>query len=108
MNDGTEVSLTDGKRLSRDYVVVTSCICYDKAAKVFFLSVCAGGAGMTFPMSIGIVAANNMSAYFEGIGRGSLAAFTAQLGGIQIYITTMIVGFVLLNFLIMALKIERR
>lgn len=79
-----------------------------KLPKFFSFQFAPGFAGMTFPMSIGIVATNNMSAYFEGIGRGSLAAFTAQLGGIQIYITTMIVGFVLLNFLIMALKIERR
>ena len=31
-----------------------------------------------------------------------------QLSGIQIYLTTMIVGFVVLNFLIMALRIERK
>ena len=63
---------------------------------------------MTFPMCIGIVATNKMSAYLAGTGKQALGAFVSQLGGIQIYLTTMIVGFVLLNFLMMALRIEKR
>ncbi|MDO4313530.1 MAG: TDT family transporter [Eubacteriales bacterium] len=79
-----------------------------KLPKFFAFSFAPGFAGMTFPMCIGIVATNKMSAYLAGIGKESLSAYAAQLGGIQIYLTTMIVGFVLLNFLIMALKIERK
>lgn len=79
-----------------------------KLPKFFAFPFTPGFAGMTFPMSIGIVATNKMSAYFAGIGREELSAYTAQLGGIQLYLTTMIVGFVLLNFLMMALKTERR
>ena len=67
-----------------------------------------GFAGMTFPMAIGIVATNKMTGYLKGAGQESLAELTGQLSGIQIYLTTMIVGFVVLNFLIMALRIERK
>lgn len=79
-----------------------------KLPKFFSFSFAPGFAGMTFPMCIGIVATNKMSAYFAGSGRETLAAATGQLAGIQTYLTTMIVGFVLLNFLIMALRIERK
>lgn len=79
-----------------------------KLPKFFSFSFVPGFAGMTFPMCIGIVATNKMTAYLAGNGMESLAEMTGQLSGIQIYLTTMIVGFVLLNFLIMALKIERK
>lgn len=79
-----------------------------KLPKFFSFPFAPGFAGMTFPMCIGIVATNKMSAWLTGIGKESWAAMTGQLSGIQIYLTTMIVGYVLLNFLIMALKIERK
>ena len=79
-----------------------------KLPKFFSFSFAPGFAGMTFPMAIGIVATNKMSGYLAGIGNDSLAGLVGQLAGIQIYLTTMIIGFVLLNFLIMALKIERK
>lgn len=79
-----------------------------KLPKFFSFSFAPGFAGMTFPMCIGIVATNKMSAYLAGTGKQALGAFVSQLGGIQIYLTTMIVGFVLLNFLMMALRIEKR
>ena len=78
-----------------------------KLPKFFSFSFTQGFAGMTFPMAIGIVATNKMSAYLAGIGKDTMAAITSQIGGIQIYVTTMIIGFVLLNFLIMALKIQK-
>ena len=78
-----------------------------KLPKFFSFPFSPGFAGMTFPMCIGIVATNKMSAYLGGIGQEGLSAAAAQLGGIQIYLTTMIVGYVLLNFVIMALKIEK-
>lgn len=78
-----------------------------KLPKFFSFSFTPGFAGMTFPMAIGIVATNKMTAYLTAAGKESLAAITNQIGGIQLYLTTMIIGFVLLNFLIMALKIGR-
>lgn len=79
-----------------------------KLPKFFSFSFTPGFAGMTFPMCIGIVATNKMTAYLAGAGRESWAAMTGQLAGIQIYLTTMIVGFVLLNFLMMALKVGEK
>ena len=79
-----------------------------KLPKFFSFSFTPGFAGMTFPMAIGIVATNKMTAYLTAAGKESLATVTDQIGGIQLYLTTMIIGFVLLNFLIMALKIERK
>ncbi len=77
-----------------------------KLPKFFSFSFAPGFAGMTFPMCIGIVATNKMTAYLAETGREGLSALTAQLSGIQVYLTTMIVGYVLLNFLIMALRIN--
>lgn len=79
-----------------------------KLPKFFTFSFAPGFAGMTFPMCIGIVATNKMTGYLAGNGMESLAGLTGQLAGIQVYLTTMIVGFVLLNFLIMALGLERK
>lgn len=78
-----------------------------KLPKFFAFPFSPGFAGLTFPMCIGIVATNKMSAYLAGSNE-ALSGALAQLGGIQTYITTMIVGYVLLNFLIMALRIERK
>ena len=78
-----------------------------KLPKFFSFPFAPGFAGMTFPMCIGIVATNKMTAYLTGAGRESWAAVTGQLAGFQIYLTSMIVGYVLLQFLLMALKIEK-
>ena len=78
-----------------------------KLPRFFAFPFSPGFAGMTFPMCIGIVATNKMGAYFAGSNE-ALSGALAQLGGIQTYITTMIVGYVLLNFLIMALRVERK
>lgn len=79
-----------------------------KLPKFFSFSFVPGFAGLTFPMAIGCVASSKMSAYLDGLGNTVWSGYTAQLSGIQIYITSMLVGYVLLNFAIMALKIERR
>lgn len=79
-----------------------------KLPKFFSFSFAPGFASLTFPMAIGIVATSKMTAYLTETGRVGLAAITGQLEGIQIYLTTMIIGYVLLNFLIMALGIERK
>lgn len=78
-----------------------------KLPKFFAVPFTPGFAGMTFPMAIGIVATNKMTGFLNGNGMESIAAVTAQIGGIQVYLTTMIIGFVLLNFLMLALKVKR-
>ena len=78
-----------------------------KLPRFFAFPFAPGYAGLTFPMCIGIVATNKMSAYLAGTNE-ALSGALAQLGGIQTYITTMIVGYVLLNFIIMSLRIERK
>ena len=79
-----------------------------KLPKFFAYSFTPGFAGLTFPMCIGIVASNKMSAYLANTGKEGLSAIVSQLAGVQIYITTMLVAFVLLNFLIMALRVPRK
>lgn len=79
-----------------------------KLPKFFAFPFSPGFAGMTFPMAIGIVATNKMSAFLAAQGKESLAAMATQLGGIQTYLTTMIIGYVLLNFVIMALRVPRK
>ena len=48
-----------------------------------------------------------MSGFLAGQGNEALAGALKQLSGFQIYITSMIVGYVLLNFLMMALRIKK-
>lgn len=78
-----------------------------KLPKFFSFSFTPGFAGMTFPMAIGIVASTKMAGYLTGVGNEALAAVVKQISGIQIYLTTMIIGYVLLNLLIMALRIKK-
>ena len=79
-----------------------------KLPKFFAYSFVPGFAGLTFPMAIGIVASQKMTGYLTGIGNESLAKTVTQISGIQIYLTTMIIGYVLVNFVIMAAKVERK
>ena len=79
-----------------------------KLPKFFAYSFTPGFAGLTFPMAIGIVASTKMAGYLTGIGNEKLAGIVTQISGFQIYLTSMLVGYVLLNFVIMALKIERK
>ena len=79
-----------------------------KLPKFFAYSCVPGFAGLTFPMAIGIVASQKMAGYLTGIGNESLAKTVTQISGIQIYLTTMIIGYVLVNFVIMAAKVERK
>ena len=55
-------------------------------------------AGLTFPMAIGTVATQKMSIYLANTGYSNISSILTQLEGIQIYITTAIIGFVLFNF----------
>ena len=77
-----------------------------KLPKFFAYSFTPGFAGLTFPMAIGIVASTKMAGYLTGIGNEMLAGVVTQISGFQVYLTSMLVGYVLLNFVIMALKPE--
>lgn len=79
-----------------------------KLPKFFSFPFAPGFAGMTFPMAIGIVASTKMAGYLTNAGNEVLANAVTQLSGFQIYITSMLLGYVLLNFLMMALKVERK
>ena len=76
--------------------------------KFFAFSFVPGYAGVTFPMAIGTVATGKMAAYLANTGSEQISGYLTQLQGIQIYLTTMIIGYVLLQFLILLLRIERR
>lgn len=56
-------------------------------------------AGLTFPMAIGIVASTKMSGYLSQLGMEQAAGVVKQISGIQIYVATAVIGFVLYHFL---------
>lgn len=72
-----------------------------KLPKFFSFDFHPGFAGLTFPMAIGIVASSKMSAYLIKQGYESFGNAVNQIAGIQMYITTAIIGFVLFKFFMM-------
>lgn len=79
-----------------------------KLPKFFFFPFAPGYAGMTFPMAIGIVASTKMGAFLTAGGQETLGNAVTQLAGFQTFITTMIIGYVLLRFFMMLIKIEAK
>ena len=79
-----------------------------KLPKFFAFNFVPGYAGVTFPMAIGVVATGKMAGFLTNAGNEALALKVTQLQGIQLYLTTMIIGWVLLQFIIMFLNVERR
>lgn len=72
--------------------------------KFFSYTFTPGFAGLTFPMAIGIVASIKASTYFNDIGYKSFSYIAKEISGIQIYITTTIIAFVLYNFIHILVK----
>ncbi len=70
----------------------------------FSYSFTPGFAGMTFPMAIGVVASGKFAGYLNGREMASAAGIFTQIQGIQIFLTTGIIFFVLLNFFILLKK----
>lgn len=66
--------------------------------KFFSYTFTPGFAGLTFPMAIGIVASIKASSYFIKINNNFLGYAIKEISGIQIYITTTIIAFVLYKF----------
>lgn len=77
-----------------------------KLPKFFSLAFTPGYAGLTFPMAIGTVASAKMAGVLNAMGHAGLSKAVTQLTGIQFYLTTMIIGYVLLQFLIKLFKVE--
>lgn len=63
-----------------------------------------GFAGLTFPMAIGTVAVQKMAGYYENLGMAAASTACKQLSGLQIFLTSMLVGYVMLGFTRMLLK----
>lgn len=79
-----------------------------KIPKLFSMDFTPAYAGMTFPMAIGIVASSQMSNFVGGLGYEQLSLVIKQISGIQIYLTTTIIGYVLIQFLIMGLGTKKK
>lgn len=67
--------------------------------KFFSYTFTPGFAGLTFPMAIGIVASIKASSFFIKINNSFLGYAIKEISGIQIYITTTIIAFVLYKFI---------
>ncbi len=67
-----------------------------------------GFAGLTFPMAIGVVASQKMAGYLTENGKEALGFACSQLAGLQIWITSMLVGYVVLMFLRMLFRKQYR
>ena len=72
-----------------------------KMPKFFGFTFNPGFAGLTFPMAIGIVASNKMAVYLTAQGYEAFGNVITQIAGIQIYVTTALVSFVLFKFFMM-------
>lgn len=89
-------------------VLASLAFVFIKLPKFFAFHFVPGYAGVTFPMAIGCVATGKMAGFLTNTGKETIAGYLMQLQGIQIYITTMIIGWVLLQFFITLCRIERR
>jgi exfoliative toxin A/B len=63
-----------------------------------------GFAGLTFPMAIGCVASFRTAAWLGENGFSALSAVIKQISGLQTWLTTGIIAFVLFNFARMGLR----
>ena len=88
------------------YIIIISTLVFIiyMLPKFFSYTFTPGFAGLTFPMAIGIVASIKVSSYFQSIGYKYLSYITKEVSGIQIYITTTIIAFVLYKFIYLLFK----
>ena len=92
------------------YICVLASLCFIlfKLPDFFSFDFYPGFAGLTFPMAIGVVASQKMAGYLTEKGSEALGNACTQLAGLQIFVTSMLVGYVMLMFLRMFLKKEKR
>ncbi len=67
-----------------------------------------GFAGLTFPMAAATVASVKMEGFLLENGHMELYNIVENIASIQLYLTTMIIGFVALNFLIMGYRVKEK
>jgi exfoliative toxin A/B len=70
-----------------------------KIPRFFSVPFTPGFAGLTFPMAIGTMASFRMAGWLRGAGQEGWGAIVQNIAGIQLYLTTAIIAFVLFNFL---------
>lgn len=70
-----------------------------KIPKFFSYSFYPGFAGLTFSMAIGTVASTKISSFLTVQGHEIAGGIIKEISGIQLYITTVFISFVLYNFL---------
>ena len=100
----------NGILLSFMYICVLASLAFIlfKLPDFFSFDFYPGFAGLTFPMAIGVVASQKMAGYLTEKGSESLGYAVTQLAGLQIFVTSMLVGYVMLMFLRMFLKKQKR
>ena len=100
----------NGILLSFMYICVLASLAFIlfKLPDFFSFDFYPGYAGLTFPMAIGTVASQKMAGYLIEKGNESLGFAVTQLAGLQIFVTTMLVGYVMLMFLRMFLRKQKR
>lgn len=75
-----------------------------KLPSFFRFSFYPGFAGLTFPMAIGIVASTKFIGYMTNLKNMNIVKILTEIQGIQIYLTTGIIFYVLLQFFILLKK----
>lgn len=78
-----------------------------KLPKFFTLPFTPGYAGLTFPMAIGVVASSKMAGVLANMGKEGLSNVVTQITGFQFYLTTMLIGYVLLQFVMKLIRVEQ-
>ena len=77
-----------------------------KLPKFFTFPFQPGYAGLTFPMAIGTVASGKMAGVLAAQGQEQISGIVTQISGIQFYLSTMMIGYVLLKFITMLFGVK--
>ncbi|WP_200801239.1 TDT family transporter [Clostridium sp. Marseille-P2415] len=77
-----------------------------KLPKFFSFEFYPGYAGLTFPMAIGTVASAKMAGICANMGYEGISNILTQITGLQFYLSAMTIGYVLLKFVSMLIKVK--
>lgn len=83
------------------YLVLLATLIYNiyNLPKFFMVAFHPGFASLTFPMAIGVVASGKMSEYLKAENMELLGNIVKEIEGIQLYITSAIILFIVFHFL---------
>ncbi len=87
-------------------ILLTLCFIIYKTPEFFAVQWNPGYAGLTFPMAIGKVASGAMAKLLAEQGHAQLATVVGQIQWVQIFYTTVFIGYVLIKFRGMWLKAD--